>query len=160
MKKIFMIAALAASLCLSACGSSAGSSAADTQAASAETEAAASETEDASYQTLLDDSTAKIEYVNVFEANGLQGDTYMTLKVKNNTDEEITVSLEDAEIEGESVTVKPGSDNSLAAGKETQMTFLIKGYTMMQFEELTCKINIQDKSLSTIEETDPITIIK
>lgn len=150
MKKTILLILLTAVLCLTACGSSSGSTAQETSE---------SETSNA-YQTLVDDDNISIAYVRVFEANGLQGDTYMTLQVKNKTDGQISLALENPKIDDIDVTVNAESSTDLAAGKSTEMTFVIKNVTMMEFQEMTCQFKITDKSKSTIEETDTVTIRK
>lgn len=167
---IFLVAAILASL--SACAPSAGkepavappstvnepiSEPADEQNNESQAIAEPEET------ILLEDDFIKATYQEVFEADGVDGVFYLSLLVENKCDQEITVYLSNASVNGTELTVGSGIPMTIQPGNKSKNPFIFS-YSQLtissieELEKITFQFTVFDENFSTLEETDPVTI--
>lgn len=113
---------------------------------------------------LVDNETFTAEYIGSQDGSGL-GVFYVTLKIQNKSDVEVLVSVEDADVDGETVQmVMTGVPLVIKPGNSGQTGFIfpmsnLSITSMDQAEKATFRIVLRDNnSLGIIAESDYVTV--
>lgn len=104
-----------------------------------------------------------IEYVELYEVDGVTA-MYLTLEITNNSEEKVTLSLDDVYINDISVESGTGMPIELEAGKISRSPFIIfsgnTGLSADDVEKIELKLKGFDENYDCVHITEKITINK
>lgn len=118
-------------------------------------------------QVLVDNETMKAAYMGAQDGSelGVSGVFYVTIKIENFTDSDILISLEDADVDNETVSmVGTGVPLVIRPGNSGQTSFIfpmsqLSISTMDEAENATFRIVARDNdTLDTVFESELVTI--
>lgn len=160
MKRMLLMVLICFSLILAGCGegSNFASPATDSQGSQAQPSEAKTE------KVLIDDDCIKATYLEMFEADGVNGVFYIKILVENKTDKTLWVHLSDTSVNGMETMAMSGVPMTIQPGNKSQNPFIIS-YTnlnisqLSEVETISFKFAVDDnETMHNIETSDIVTI--
>lgn len=115
-------------------------------------------------KVLIDDDCIKATYLEMFEADGVNGVFYIKILVENKTDKTLWVHLSDTSVNGMETMAMSGVPMTIQPGNKSQNPFIIS-YTnlnisqLSEVETISFKFAVDDnETMHNIETSDIVTI--
>lgn len=158
MKRIFTVLAIICVIFLPSCEYEAAETESNSQIL-ASSQMASSTVE----QSIYSDDIVSMSFINVQDMPTLEGMFLLNVKVKNNSDEEFTIYLQDVSVNDKMVQLGSGMPYDVMPSKESNCSFsgkdsVVEISSAEEIAKIEFKICIMDESTSAVETTEPITI--
>ena len=118
---------------------------------------------DAQGTPIYEDDYIKASFIKIYEENAVQGAFYLQLRVENKSSENITVSLNQASVNGISTTIMSGVPMEIRPGNSSAQPFVIFTNnlgiaSMKDVKDIEFSFYLMGDSANVIEETDIVTL--
>ena len=114
---------------------------------------------------LMDNDYIKAMYVDAYEVDGIDGVFYVTIKVENKTDTDIVITLEDSDVDGETIPlITTGVPLVIRPGNSGQTGFIFSMVnlsisSLSEAEKATFRVIARNsESYSVVYESELVTI--
>ena len=112
---------------------------------------------------IFEDAYIKAYYIKLIEQDAIQGAFYLQLRVENKSTQEITVSLNNASVNGISTTIGSGIPMEIQTGNASKQPFIVFSNNLdinsvADISDIDFSFYLMDKNMHVIEETDIITL--
>lgn len=170
MKKIIcFLMAVTMCLAMTACGegtsststssSAVATSSAGNYASSVAPSSASASSSESTPVAVYSDSMIDVNFEKVFNQEGMNGELFITLTVKNNSSKSITVSLTDVYVDDTMMQTGSGVPLKILPGKNGTGTFFGKNSTKPNdIKKIGFKVYLLDDSASSLETTKQIEV--